>query len=199
MPYTERQFRKRCIRDNEPGVAHALTFSCFRRRAFLDKDRTRQWFADALANAREKLNFDIWAYVIMPEHCHVLVHPRKHSYSISKFLAAIKIPVAKRARSYLEAQNPERLRVMLDRQPNGRVDYRFWQRGGGFDRNLLDAPAIHQTIEYIHANPVRRGLVAAPSLWRWSSAGFYEGCEDVPLLLDRDTLPTLFVGGSPRN
>jgi len=32
---------KRCRRLNEPGHAHALTFSCFRRQPFLSKDRSR--------------------------------------------------------------------------------------------------------------------------------------------------------------
>jgi hypothetical protein len=44
---------------------------------------------------------------------------------------------------------------MRDRQPNGRQSHRFWQRGGGYDRDLHGAGAIHETIDYIHANPVR--------------------------------------------
>ncbi|HVU88843.1 MAG TPA: transposase [Pirellulales bacterium] len=190
--------RKRCVRYNEPGVVHALTFSCFQRRQFLNKDRSRQWFVEAVSRARERLEFNVWAYVIMPEHCHLLVYPRNQDYSISRILSAIKIPVSRRARAYLEAQAPDRLHAMLDCQPNGRVDYRFWQRGGGFDRNLSEPRAIYQTIDYIHANPVRRGLVAKPSEWRWSSALFYEGHAEVPLWMNRDTLPTLFAAGSLR-
>jgi putative transposase len=30
-------------------------------------------------------------------------------------------------------------------------------------------------IEYIHANPVRRGLVTRAEEWKWSSAGWFEG------------------------
>ncbi len=30
-------------------------------------------------------------------------------------------------------------------------------------------------IEYLHANPVRRGLVSGPEDWKWSSAGWSEG------------------------
>ena len=41
-------------------------------------------------------------------------------------------------------------------QPNGEVHYRFWQRGGGYDRNITDPATLRVMIEYIHNNPVRR-------------------------------------------
>ena len=40
--------RKRRESSNEPGQAHELTFSCYRRMPLLSKDRTRQWLVDAL-------------------------------------------------------------------------------------------------------------------------------------------------------
>ena len=36
----------------------------------------------------------------------------------------------------------------------------FWQSGGGFDRNVNEPRALMAMIDYIHLNPVRRGLVA---------------------------------------
>ena len=44
----------------------------------------------------------------------------------------------------------------------GNGQYRIWQSGGGFDRNLWNPVAIHQSIEYIEANPVRRKLAGSP-------------------------------------
>ena len=46
---------------------------------------------------------------------------------------------------------------MRDEQPNGKVAYRFWQRGGGYDRNFNEPESIYAEIEYLHNNPVRRG------------------------------------------
>jgi hypothetical protein len=40
--------------------------------------------------------------------------------------------------------------------------FRFWQAGGGFDRNLWNPKAIHSSIKYIEENPVRAGLVKNP-------------------------------------
>ena len=67
--------RKRCQRWNTPWQAHGLTFSCYRRQAFLSKDRTRGYLADAVNRARETHGFHVWAYVFMPEHVHLLIWP----------------------------------------------------------------------------------------------------------------------------
>ena len=41
-------------------------------------------------------------------------------------------------------------------------------------------------IEYIHANPVRRGLVAQPEDWEWSNARWYAGIR--PVLIEMDPM-----------
>jgi putative transposase len=181
--------RKTCRRYNDVGHAHSLTFSCFKRQPLLSKDRTRQWLLQALDDARRALHFDLWAYVIMPEHCHVLLWPGEERYSTSQILYAIKMPVARNAIDWLKANAPERMEMLLDEQPNGKALYRFWQRGGGYDRNLVEPATIHATIEYIHNNPVRRGLVQHAEDWPWSSAGFYAGEEDAKLQMDPSSLP----------
>jgi putative transposase len=53
----ERDHRKLCRRINEPGHAHALTFSCFQRRPFLSKDGSRRWLIAAIEQARAKHAF----------------------------------------------------------------------------------------------------------------------------------------------
>ena len=46
-------------------------------------------------------------------------------------------------------------------------------------------------IEYLHANPVRRGLVAKAEDWEWSSARWLAGQRRVPLRMDEDVLREL--------
>lgn len=130
--------RKTYQRLNEPGHAHALTFSCFRRQPFLTKDRSRGWLIEGIARSCEKCKFDLWAYVIMPEHVHLLVCPREQEYSVSLFLKSLKQSVSKKALSYVREQAVDFLSRMKDLRPNGEVHYRFWQRGGGYDRNLTE-------------------------------------------------------------
>ena len=75
-------------------------------------------------------------------------------------------------------------------QNRERTYHRFWQAGPGQDRNIYDVAAAYQIIEYIHNNPVRRGLVARAEDWLWSSAAEWAGKVDVILRIDR-TLPAL--------
>jgi len=58
---------------NTPGHAHELTFSCYHRFQFLKAERTSQWLAEAIQSARVKHSFDLWAFVFMPEHVHLIV------------------------------------------------------------------------------------------------------------------------------
>lgn len=176
--------RKRVKSYNLPGHAHELTFSCFQRLPLLSRDRTRGWFVEALAAARQRLHLDLWAYVIMPEHVHVLVWPREPTYEVRLIRTALKVPVQRKALAFLRQNAPDFLQRLRDEQPNGEVHYRFWQRGGGYDRNVIDPATARVMIEYIHNNPARRGLVNCPTDWPWSSARFYAGLEDVPLKMD---------------
>jgi len=89
--------RKTCRRDSEPGHAQSLAFSCVCRRPFLSKDRGRLWLVEAVDRARQKHAFDLWAYVILPEHVHLLIWPREPRYSISQMLTSMKRPVALKA------------------------------------------------------------------------------------------------------
>ena len=58
---------------NDPGHAHALTFSCYHRLQFLSGERTCQWLASSIENARQRLQFDLWAWVFMPDHVHLII------------------------------------------------------------------------------------------------------------------------------
>ena len=58
-----------------------------------------------------------------------------------------------------------------------------------YDRNLRDPMTIYHQIEYMHNNPVRRGLWARPEDWLWSGAADYAGILVGPLRLDQESLP----------
>jgi putative transposase len=142
----------------------------------------------ALELGRTRQQYDLWAYVVMPEHVHVVLLPHE-AVGIASILTTIKQSVAKRALLWLGREAPNFLTRLEDRQPNGQRNYRFWQRGGGYDRNLRTVADIHQKIEYVHANPVRRGLVDSPDAWPWSSYNAWQTGEDRPIPVDRNSLP----------
>ena len=43
-----------------------------------------------------------------------------------------------------------------------------------YDFNVYSSYKLREKLEYMHANPVKRGLVKSPSAWMWSSFLFYE-------------------------
>jgi putative transposase len=232
---------KRRRRYNDPGHARELTFSCYRRYPFLSRERTRDWFGEALKAARSQFGFQLWAYVFMPEHVHLLVFPGggiapreppptpktqdtpedmtgataarqergdefdKPPSSIdtfamplenqfSRFLQAVKEPVARKAVAYLKTTAPEWLARLTVREGK-RVRHRFWQPGGGYDRNVTSSVALRAMIDYIHANPVRRGLVSQPEEWEWSSARWYAGMRPAKIDIDSLVLDQLVWAG----
>jgi len=74
---------------------------------------------------------------------------------------------------------PFTAKLLMSSIRDGNPQYRFWQAGAGYDRNLFTPEAIHTSIEYIHANPVRRGLCECALDWAWSSARWYADLDSV--------------------
>ncbi len=152
---------------------------------------------DALQLGRDQGKYDLWAYVIMPEHVHLVLWPHAN-VKISQILTTLKQSVSKRALLWLGEHSPEFLAKLEHVRPNGQRSYRFWQRGGGYDRNLRSVSDIHEKIKYIHGNPVRRGLVGRADDWPWSSCRAWETGKDDPIPIDRESLPMLTPGDMPR-
>jgi len=184
MPETKRSRRRNY---NIPGHAHVLTFSCYHRYEFLKSDRTCQWLAESIDHARLELDFAIWAYVFMPDHAHILVFPKRNSYDIAKIRHEIKHPVGMHAIRFLEKSAPDWL-PRITRHRGKKTERLFWQSGGGYDRNIDEPKTLQREIEYIHMNPIRRGLVTKAEDWKWSSAGWFNGVLN-PVLIP-DSIPS---------
>jgi len=180
---------KKCKRFNDPNCAHELTFSCYKNQSFLTKERTRTYFIEAVVQAKEKHNFHLWAYVIMPEHVHMLIYPIYENYSISNILLSIKQSVSRKSLIYLRKHNPDGLKWLATGQKH--TPYRFWQDGGGYDRNVISREALIKMVDYIHNNPVRRGLVKNPEDWNWSSIKEWSGNGEGPIPIDIDSFPVI--------
>jgi putative transposase len=178
---------KCCKRYNDSGCAHELTFSCYQSRNFLSKERPCQWLAEAIDQARTLQDFSLWAYVFMPNHVHLLIRPHKKDYSVSAILKAIKTPVATKAIRYLKENNPEGLKQLATGQQYR--PYHFWQKGGGYDRNMNRTDTLIEAVRYIHLNPVRKKLVDSPLKWYYSSASAWAGLDEGSLKIDKHEWP----------
>jgi len=149
--------------------AHELTFSCYHRYKYLNDPVLCDIFIEALALAKERFKFKIWAFVLMPNHVHLLMYPVYEKYDISIILKYIKGKSSFSYRRYILDQSLNRF-DMFCVISKGKKVFRIWQPGGGFDRNLWTAKAIHYSIRYIEGNPVRAELVENPENWLWSSS-----------------------------
>jgi putative transposase len=168
---------------NQPGDAHELTFCCYHRYKFLQAERTAEWLKQAIDEARAEFDFAVWAYVFMPEHAHLIVWPRRPKYEIADIRKAIKEPVGRKGIAHIQVHAPEWL-PRVTRQRGKRIERMFWLSGGGFDRNITDGETRLRMIEYIHLNPVRRGLVERVIDWKWSSAAWYVLGRPTPIAVD---------------
>jgi putative transposase len=165
--------RKTIKHYDEPGNAHELTFSCYRRMPLLMNDRRRRLLSQGIDRAIDRHGFGLIAFVYMPEHVHLLVFPRKPAAEVARLLYAIKRPVSFRIKGDMLAHHDPLLDRLTIRERPGKRSFRFWQEGPGYDRNLGSLKTVKAGIDYIHQNPVRRGLCDSPDRWTWSSWRYY--------------------------
>ena len=129
---------------------HFITFSCYRRLPLLHNDRARIAFETMLEACRQRYDFAVYAYVIMPEHVHLQI-----SKPVKGTLAS--------AMNVLKTQTSRQVKTS---------HAQFWQTRY-FDRNIFSFTEFAEKRRYIHRNPVKRGLAQEPGDCPWSSFRFY--------------------------
>jgi len=156
---------KRCYGQ---GDLHFVTFCCYHRRRYLQSVRARNLFVKILDETRRKFDFRLLGYVIMPEHVHLLVSEPRHG-SVSRMLQVVKQRVSRAMRGKKRGRSKQ---LDLHFGEGMREDRRFWQRRF-YDFNVWSDAKRKEKLQYMHANPVKEGLVKHPRDWPWSSFSFY--------------------------
>ena len=100
--------RRKLKHYNIPYHAHELTFSCYHRYDYVLDSQACGIFMEELEDARNKYNFSLWAYILMPDHVHLLLLPEKEKYTISRILQEIKGRISTRYRQWILGNAPER-------------------------------------------------------------------------------------------
>jgi REP element-mobilizing transposase RayT len=122
--------------------------------------------------------YRLLAWVIMPNHMHVLFQPL-NGWTVAKIVASWKKFTARKICDFRKA-NPayqEKFANQEIGEPGVRADQeiggpaRVWHREY-WDRYMRDERQLQQAIEYIHQNPVKAGLVETAEAWPWSSARY---------------------------
>jgi putative transposase len=184
-----RPHRKKVRHFDLPNHAHELTFSTYRRLPLMLGSGVPEIVLASIGRVGKRGLAGILAFVLMPEHLHVLLVPTVRdgvATPISSILSAIKRPSSLRIKRQLAASESALLNDLTVRERPGKTAFRFWQEGGGYDRNLTSGDAVRASIEYIHMNPVRRGLCERPSDWAWSSwRQWHDPATDLPEWMPR--------------
>ena len=153
MPWSLKRFQN-------TGQSHFITFSCYHRLPMLTATPSRLVFEAALERVRRKFGLRVYAYVVMPEHIHLLVSEPERE-TLADALKSLKQGIARR---------------LIGEDACGCAGH-FWQKRY-YDFNIRNHPQFLEKIRYIHRNPVKRGLCARPQDWEWSSFRHYAtGCE----------------------
>jgi len=132
--------------------------------------------AGSIQSRRRQHHFLLAAWALLPDHWDAIVMP-PYPCTISSVMESVK--------------------VSSTRQINKlRGDRGLLWQGRFFDRALRTVKEYHEKVDYIHLNPVKRGLVTKPEEWRWSSIhdhtvtlGEPAGTQNV-LAVDRVLLPS---------
>jgi putative transposase len=169
-----------------------LTISCYRRLQFFRHNPVRRVLVDGMRRTRTKLGVRWVGYVLMPEHVHLLVFPMPpgadRPVAVSGVLHDLKQYVGRHGKAALRS-------IWREAQSLGSPPMDAWALGVGakpfwktraYDFNVTTEKTLHSKLEYIHSNPITRGLVERADQWIWSSYRYYEYDDDSVIAMDWD-------------
>ena len=141
----------------------------------------------ALDEARKSGGFAIYAYVIMPDHLHVITNSERSSSDTLRFINGI---IGRRVIDHLKEHGCESLLKKLRHEVKAQ-EYRYslWDHHPNV-RVLMTENMLMERVNYTHQNPVRGRLVGRAEDYRWSSVRCWSGkmLDDEPLLMDLDRI-----------
>jgi len=152
----------------EPERAHFITSTIVDWLPVFTTPACCDILAGSLAFCQREKGLKLYAWVIMENHIHAVVH----ADDLSRVMADLKKFTAGKLLDQLAS---ERRTWLLDLLAAGKAEHKtrstwqLWQEGY-HPQAIYSDQTMQQKIEYIHANPVRRGWVASAEHWRYSSA-----------------------------
>jgi len=147
------------------------------------KDSMKTVVCSALSEARGSGGFALYAYVIMPDHIHIITDSHRRPSETLRYINGI---VSHRIISYLK-ENDFHASLMKLRDETKERNYKhsLWDHHG--NTFLITSESVmKQRVNYIHNNPVATGLCEKPTNYRFSSARIWLGRPDENEPLDID-------------
>ena len=147
-----------------------VVFRTFREYPLFDVADLKDDFVEQIRKAQRSTGFHLYGWLILPGEVHLIMSSTAKQ-SVRTLLEEMKGRFATRM---LRRFPPELLEQLRDKHG---VEH-FWHVGGGEDETLRTTDQLKAALESLHAEPVKRGLVAAPADWKWSSARWHTGVRD---------------------
>ena len=163
------------------GRARFVTFNTHRSTPLLTDAEFNQIVVDTLFSVCRTRQLRLLAYVVMPEHVHIVVVPPLTA-KLGKIIGEMKFSSAMKIHNVLAARQS----LLLSRMQvirNGKTKFCLWQRRC-YDRNCRTESEVWEKVNYCHTNPVKRRLVKNPEDWKWSSYSYYQQSDNVLLEID---------------
>jgi REP element-mobilizing transposase RayT len=155
-------------RVHEPDRAHFITSTVVGWLPVFSSVPCCQILADSFAYCQRHKALKLHAWAIMENHFHAIVQAPE----LSGVVADLKKFTARRLIEQLSREGREWLLRLLEEnraRHKTAIRYQLWQEGF-HPQAILDDAMMLQRLDYLHHNPVRRGWVASPEHWRYSSA-----------------------------
>ena len=164
-----------------PGLPHHVTQRGNGRAQTFFGDDDYALYRDLLAASCRDAGVQVWAWVLMPNHVHLVLLPSD-------------VDGLRRALAGVHRRYAGHIHARMKRTGH------FWQ--GRFGAVAMDEPHLAASLRYIALNPVRARLVARPEDWRWSSihahlTGSDDGMTAVAPVLERFPDFAGFIGQGP--
>jgi putative transposase len=154
-----------------PGTLHFVTTVTAIRGNWFTSDEVCRGVLWEFEKSRVRQGLQCLGYVLMPDHVHAVLLQSVEGLQISAMLRDFKAATALRCR-------PE--------QFQGRS--LWWRRYD--DVPLPGVNALFRRLEYMHNNPVKRGLVTSAGEWPWSSFHDFLGTSSGAVRVATELIPT---------
>jgi REP element-mobilizing transposase RayT len=171
------------IQDQE--ALHYLTFQVVNWIDIFTRKVYRDIIIDSLKYCQENKGLELYGYVIMSNHIHVLI--RASNNNLSDIIRDFKTHTSKIIIHEIQEGRESRKEWLLNQfsfaatKHKRNINYQFWTHENHAEI-IFSNKFIWQKLEYIHNNPVRNGIVSKPEDYLYSSAKNY--ADDVCLLID---------------